>query len=111
MPNAVKDFRLVKKELAKDKKKENVIGWNDIFLSSNRDTDQYSESSYDLPQVQKKWTLDNNKGEEFDPQNPIQSFREMLTNNKMDLVEKALNEMSSYIDKRTSFAQSASDWD
>lgn len=67
-----------------------MIKWTDI-LSTNRDTDQYSESSYELPQIQKKFNFDEGKSEEFDPLRPVQSFREMLTNNKKDLVEKALN--------------------
>jgi hypothetical protein len=39
--------------------------------------------------------------EKFNPSEPILSFRKMISNNKKDLVNDALNDLSIYIEKRS----------
>jgi hypothetical protein len=51
--------------------------------------------------VGKKFTLDNEDDDKFNPAEPIVSFRKMVTNNKKDLVTEALDKLAEYIQKRT----------
>jgi len=44
--------------------------------------------------------LDTEDDDKFNPSEPIISFRKMINNNKKDLVNEALNEISAYIEKR-----------
>lgn len=112
MPDVKKEFKLVLKQLSKDKpeKSVNVMRWADMLSSTMKDTDQESNSS--LGEVTgKKFNLEDTRGESFDELRPIQSFREMLTNNKKDLVSEAVKAMSDYIEKKCELLNTPQDLD
>lgn len=59
-----------------------------------------SETGDDLkPHKQRFAQFDDE--EQFDPANPVISFDKMLSNNKKDLVNKALKEMVNYINSKS----------
>ncbi len=63
-------------------------------------TDFEEEREGMAQEVGKKFTLDNEEDDKFNPNEPIVSFRKMISNNKKDLVNEALTNLSEYILKR-----------
>jgi len=71
---------------------------------------QLSETGEDL-KPNKLFGPDDEDNEHFDPTKPILSFNKMLTNNKIDLVDLALEQLTGYIKNKvaTAFSEEALD--
>lgn len=104
-----KEFKLVRKfNLEEKKNKAKAVMWKDIIgelahTTPPNDPQETADTEYVKPVL--KFSVEDEEEEaRFNPSNPLQSFRRMVSFSKRDLVGEALKFMNNYILQRLAYS-------